>query len=39
MSWLLFSPGKTDQAYTEAVLISLAEFEVVVPHLWHLETA
>jgi len=39
MRWLLVSQKKTDQAYAEKVLKSLAETEAVVPHLWHLEAA
>ena len=38
MRWLLVSK-KTDQAYAEKVLKSLAKTEAVVPHLWHLEAA
>lgn len=37
MRWLLASLKESDQAYAEAVLQSLAETEVLVPHLWHLE--
>jgi len=39
MRWLLSSPKKTDQVYAEAVLKSMVDSEVVVPHLWHLEAA
>jgi len=39
MRWLLASQKKTDQAYAEGVLQSLAEAEAMVPHLWHLEAA
>ena len=39
MRWLLASPKKADQTYAEAVLRSLVESEVIVPHLWHLEAA
>jgi len=37
MRWLLASQKKSDQAYAEAVLQTLAEADAVVPHLWHLE--
>ena len=39
MRWLLASNKKSDQAYAEAVLRSLAEMNTVVPQLWHLEAA
>ena len=37
MRWLLTSKKKKDQVYAVAILQSLANAEVVVPNLWHLE--
>ncbi len=37
MRWLLASPKKSDQAYSETVLQSLVAADAIVPHLWHLE--
>jgi len=39
MRWLLESEKASDQAYAEDVLRTLAEFNAIVPNLWHLEAA
>jgi len=39
MRWLLESEKASDQAYAESVLQTLAEFNAIVPNLWHLEAA
>lgn len=37
MRWHLESEKHVDQEYAEAVLLSLADTDAVVPNLWHLE--
>lgn len=37
MRWHLESGKASDQKYSEAVLLSLADADVLVPNLWHLE--
>ncbi|WP_101758663.1 type II toxin-antitoxin system VapC family toxin [Oceanicoccus sp. KOV_DT_Chl] len=37
MRWHLESGKASDQKYAEAVLLSLADADVLVPSLWHLE--
>lgn len=37
MRWHLESGKTSDQKYAEAVLLSLADADVLVPNLWHLE--
>ena len=37
MRWHLESEKSSDQKYAEAVLISVAESDALVPNLWHLE--
>jgi predicted nucleic acid-binding protein len=39
MRWHLESEKQADQKYAQAVLVSLAEVDALVPNLWHLEAA